>query len=366
MARKGIFGIIPIIGFIMILLGSVTIASSIIPFTSISHNYQGPTISYEYALVDGQKITFGPEDATFISFDPDTPDDYHPDFISEHTDFIVPKITPSSSIWTSSIIPNAWKNTIVNTENPVNVYQWNITNDNGTVTSYIMEEWRAYWVIKAYVDPINTKYIWTWDGKVPAELLAENRYNNMELYFRILLNTPDRNWYFEDADRVYFAIAKIKLVDVYAEPSKEGDMKVQPKDPGTNLPLFGATYSDPLTYKGQKLNPNVFPETVETLIRFVDFGGNVINGEARTDTITMVFEVRLFVIGEWIVQNIDDVPNPDDYHYSQRIFEPLFGWTKGLGLGIGIGLLVLGLFLLTPIDELLVLGALGLIGKKRR
>lgn len=369
MARSNINAIIASIGFVLILLGSTTIAASVLPLNTLaSHNYQGPSIRYYYATVDGKKIEFGPEAQTYVSFDPDVKDDLHPDFVSEHTDFIVPKVTSSSYVWGISYIPYSWKNTIVNTQNPVKVYQWNITNSNGTITSYIMEEWRVYWVITATVRPMNSKYIYVWNGlklaRVPAEMLGENRYHNMDLYFEISLNPKDRNWYFEDADRVYFAIAKIKLVDIVKEESIENSIVVQPMHVGTNLPLFGATYSDPINYKGQRLNPNVFPEKIQTVIKFTDFGGNIVNGEDKNDVVTFVFEGRLFVIGEWIVKNEDEVPNPDDYKYNQWTFGGnIFNFGK-LGAGLGIALLLLGIILLTPIDELILLSLFARRGRK--
>jgi len=217
-------------------------------------------------------------------------------------------------------LPREWLISDLDRENPVMEYDWEIKYDNGTIDVIHMEEWVLYWYVSIEAG-------WDSEGCCGAPVESDNRrYSNIEIWFRIDLNKD--NWYFkEQPDKVYFAIAKIQVVHLYRDGLDPNVIDTTPESIGSYLPIYlgfkGEEYSGDtlytkiLSYKNRSLNPIYFRESVYTKIILNDFGTQErpVWGwppyEYKADVVTYAFKVHVFVIGDWKVQNVDDIP--DDY-----------------------------------------------------
>ena len=320
---------------------------------------EGYTYTGEQALDKIGALDFG---ISYLYFDLDHPQYWLPNIEGEMTDIVVPE-SSVSNILSLEHLPREWVISDTNVRNPVNVYEWEIENDDGSIDFIRMEEWVLYWYV-------SIEATWDTEGCCGAPVESDNRrYHNLEIWFRIDLNKD--NWYFEEQpDNVYFAIAKIQVVHVKLEAKDESLVDITPESAGSYLPIYlgfrgqeyrgDSLYTSIISYKDRKLNPTYFRDTVYTKIILNDFGTQEwyefpLTWKYKADVVTYGFKVHVFVIGDWKVQNVDDIP--DDYGRKAKFHSTspsLLDFLAWMGMGLS-NPLVLFLLILIAIVVLFIL-----------
>ena len=181
-------------------------------------HYEGPKPLFYAVKYNGTVYTVSDKDKagylvldTSLKFDPDDPETGMGDLSGEETSMFIPEKPPDTLL---SDIPREFTNGLSLMKNPIQTYEWNITNPDGSITIFHMEEWvPKYFVSITYewnspderggmVCPPQTLTPYAWD----------RRYNNVEVWIKIDL---EPTWYFEEQPtRVYFGIAKIVVNNV--------------------------------------------------------------------------------------------------------------------------------------------------------
>lgn len=301
----------------LILVNSSVSAMNVL--SSYSTGYQGARAQYSGILYDTKQYTsaktHGASRARFdttLSFDPDEHNQWKPNIIGEMTSVFIPSESLTNlPAW----IPSKWQRSIAYISNPKNSWEWEIENK-----SYVMEEWicRWYFSISAEWDE-HTSWLYT-----EAEW-ANQRYSNTEIWFELDLNHV---WYFEGAERAYFAIAKLQMADVRltakdpqgneVEPRK--DIAVKPESQGSILPVYYGLFAKSSTaektthsYQGKRLNPDLFTDKVYTYFTLENFGTEswielaTYPHRYKGDVVTVAVDVHVFVIGQWDVKDIESI-----------------------------------------------------------
>ena len=255
---------------------------------------------------------------TILRFDPDEWDKYMCNLVGETTSVFIPKVEVAPS-W----VPWEWSRPTLDWQNPVNTYEWQITDAAGNIHYYRMEEWNTVWYITISAE---------WDSGPDWTNTDEAQcrfYRNTEVWFEFDLQPA---WYFEGAQSAYFAIGKIELYNVKTSgrdaagnivPPREG-LSFAPESPGSILTIYLTPFGDPAPtadqfrqfyYHRAALNPQFFRDKVYTYIALEDFGvkdwWEPFVLKAQGDVITLMFKVTQFVVGEWVVKDIRSLP--DEY-----------------------------------------------------
>jgi hypothetical protein len=271
---------------------------------------------------------------TVLGFDSDAQQSGKPNLYGEMTSVFIPQ---SSVNELKSWVPFNLFGDQNNLANPVgDPYQWNISGN-----AYYMQQWRLRWYVGISAE---------WDGGItdipvvgggwgeaPPQSVyrdGDNSYNNLELWFKFD-TTP--TWYYKDAQKTYFAIAKVEL----AKPAeyrgitmnKGGLFSSNTVEPRTTVSIAPESYStfyvydapfgdsrytqkQPYEYQGQALNPQYFKDQSYIKVNFNHFG--VYGGAnwlgtsgfwCKGDVVTLCFEVTVFSIGQWTVQDIEEDPS---------------------------------------------------------
>ena len=260
---------------------------------------------------------------TTMQFDRDGATVNAPNLVGEMTSVMV----PVSSGWVPpNWVPSEWWRDAASWRNPVQVYPWKVKNPDGTFTVYRMEEWKLKWFIS-----LSAEYD---SGPDPFNLYDEaqnQRYHNLEVWFEFDVQPV---WYFEGQQQAYFAIAKIELTNV----KTEGNPRFTPMSPGSILTIYlnpfdktekaaGEEEFKAFYYQNRTLNPQYFRDKVYAYIVLNDFGTNEwwewTHLQADGDVITLGFTVTVFVVGEWKVQDVQDI---DDYEGRDSKLRS-WGWT---------------------------------------
>ena len=257
---------------------------------------------------------------TELTFDLDHPLEILPNIEAEMTDIVVPRESVAN-ILSLEHLPREWLVVDLSSDvrNPVNTWDWTVENQDGSIDYIVMTEWVLYWYVSFEAVEDSHGHQW-WN---PAAESDNRRYHNLEIWFRIDLNKD--NWYFEgQPDQVYFAIAKIQLLHIDVKGHEPERIDVTPESPGSYLPIYlefmgdgfqgDQLYNNILYYKNRSLNPTYFRDSVYTKIILNDFGTQEWyeppwNFPSQADVVTFGFKVHVFVIGDWKVQNIDDLKN---------------------------------------------------------
>lgn len=327
---------------LLALAGLVLVMTGAIPLSIVS-KYQGPKPTFYGIYYEGK--FYRPGECyeasacifdTSLEWDPDAKYSGMGNLAGEETTIFIPGERLTLPSW----VPREMTNDLIYFRNPINVYEWEIKQGD-TTRLFRMEEW----VLK-YFFTIS----YEWDSNEEAGLTTffpkDRRYNGVEVWLRIDL---DRSlWYFKGADQVIFGIAKIKVSDVKfsSYTPEQGDIKpvnvvrVNPASSGSVLPIYlrpgdmEYTSKEAIEYKGLELNPGVFPKSVYTRVILEDFGSRVVHKglfsyETYGDVVTYELDVHVFVVGEWKVKDVQEIP--DDYGRQSKIA------TGGLDLGLGLG-----------------------------
>jgi hypothetical protein len=285
-------------------------------------------------------------------------DEFYTLFCNVHGEMTAVQVPLGANNWVPpSWVPQEWWTDAANWANPKNTYTWQLKVGD-TYYAYEMEEWLTKWFIS-----ISAEFD---SGPNPldgADEAQSRRYKNLEVWCQFDISP---NWYFEGQATPYFAIAKIQLSSIKIEGKDLAIIRIDPQSPGSILTIytipFGATVAPSdsditnFYYRNVTLNPFYFTDKVYCYINLADFGTQEWfdwNWYARGDVVTLGFTVTQFVVGEWKVQDIDDIP--DDYGRTSKyglwgIFpdwlNPLLDawntfWGNPFNLGLGIGAVVL-------------------------
>ena len=344
MRNKKKLAIVAIGLFIVLYWGTISYSLQQVGYTTA---FEGAKATYHGIRYGGQYYTNTKKrDASMLRFDTQLkfdPDGFYTDQCNlegEMTSVFIPAEgrVEIPSAW----VPQEWWGDTLLWENPRNVYEWNIESDDGFTTFYRMEEWVTVWYISLEAG---------WDsGPDPLNLADEaqnRRYHDTEVWFEFDLKP---SWYFEGADRAYFAIAKLKLQHVKVatqdiagnQLAPNPSLDFSPESAGSILFIYNepfglqrSTTEEEFTafyHQARTLNPLYFRPQVYSYITLHDFGTIEWfdwGWWAKGDVITLGFQVTQFVVGEWRVKDIDEIP--EDYGRKAKAGGAgLPDWVQGL------------------------------------
>jgi len=324
-----------VILFILIMLEGGNAGFNFFSTASYPTGYQGAKAQFAGIRWQTQQYEGLGFDTT-LHFDPDDAIYGMPDLEGEMTSVFIPSESLSNM---PSWIPLDWVRETSYMQNPVKEpYSWEIGN-----LTYTMEEWRLRWYFSISADPTDAP---------PFTMLkdregANKRYTQLQVWFEFDL-TP--TWYFEGADTAYFAIAKMQVADVKLHALDNDDNEVTPsletsvtpQSQGSILPVYYGLFAeqnpadkDAMDYQGRQLNPDLFTSKVYTYITLANFGTthwtetgawlNIVD-KWKGDVVTVSVDVTVFVIGEWTVQDIEELEEYEDYGRTAKI-GTTGGWT---------------------------------------
>ncbi|MGA2682216.1 MAG: hypothetical protein ABSF44_10515 [Candidatus Bathyarchaeia archaeon] len=276
--------------------------------------------------------------------------------------------------------------------NPDATYNWNVTDSSGTPLMIAMSQYEMKYYVSFSAE-------WPTAAQNPAIYLqwpiithVENMYNDLWIWFKVD-TTP--SWYIQGGGTAYFAIASIQLDDnamfnartssgsVVSLPIGGSYESTNPESAQSTVYLhyspFGSTDIPkvvPETYEGHVLNPEYFLNTTYFAIDLSHFGSYADSTNLGTssvthgDVATFDFDVTVFVIGQYTVQNIQN----DNSQFGRFAPETttdtiLSGLVTWLSNPVNIGILTtIGLLILVIIFApwlLVVLIALVFGGRRR-
>jgi len=243
------------------------------------------------------------------------------------------------------------------TKNPIETYEWEVKGETGS-TFYRMELWRLKWYFSISSEPKDDGDIPPYEGVLSK---PRNSLKDCEVWFEFDL-TPI--WYFNGTEAAYFAIAKIRVSDIELGAKMGQDkvdfdnrLRVTPMSESSIMPIyysgFGGSRAEKqvATYRGKALNPDLFVDRVYSYFTLNDFGVSCWWDWGwfwKADTVTVGLDVDVFVIGEWKVKDVQELP--DEYGRSAK--------TGGEGLGLGAAL---SAFFASPEGRLWFLLSIGII-----
>ena len=292
---------------VIILIAGVGIASSGFQFgisSGFTTAYEGVKPSFQGVYYQ-QRAHEQDFRGTQMNWDADDDKKGLPDIEGEMTSIFLPIDVRASQI--PDFIPQARAIALedANTD-PVNTYTWEIDN-----MAYKMEEYDLKWFVSLEAGYDST-------GILQDAESDNQRYNDVEVWFKL---DTSPSWIFEGADQSYFTVGKIEVDYVQKQGREIGKIDVSPESQGTAMTLFYQPYGSPVdfdeeTWKGYessgvRLNPEVFRDTLYTMIRLDDFGTQQDWGigwiATEGDIVTWEFTVKVFVIGEWELIDVQDV-----------------------------------------------------------
>ena len=272
---------------------------------------------------------------TVFKFDSDAASSGKPNIFGEETSVFIPEETLS---YYQDWIPYDWLDDHEYVNNPVAIHEWEIDG-----SAYYMEQW----LLRYYVS-----FSAEWNGDEKPSLIPftnVNLYNDLEVWINMEM---EPTWYIEGGGTAYFAVGKIQLAHnvLYSALDVDGNtadtrnsVSISPESTNSLLYLYYDAWggeraeSDVYTYKNKVLNDAYFTDDVNFRIDFNNFG--VESGSdpfgifwwTKGDVVTAAFDVTVFVIGEWSVQDIES--DPDIYGRFTRqsydlegIINAVIGW----------------------------------------
>ena len=312
-------------------------------------------------------------------FDPDDPNKGECNLAGEMTNAFVPQ-GPRPASW---VYPEWWDTATGYITNPMNTYTWNLPNPNqpDEIIAYEMQEWmlKFYVTITAEWDEISLGFHETHDAEWHTK-----RYQDTQIWIKLSMSPT---WYFEGSDSVYFAIGKVRCSDrAYGklgttdedyEPSPL--ISVAPQSGGSRRYLYyqnfgkaGQMTNDPASYQGRVLNPDLFVNEVYIKLDLNSFGtwhkSEWWGTEKKGDAVTWGFDIHVFVVGEWVVQDIDELPG--DYGRTGWQETDKYGWVELLEdprfIGASfIGIIALIFLVLAIVAPSVLFGLFGLLSMRR-
>jgi len=172
-----------------------------------------------------------------------------------------------------------------------------------------------------------------WDGSlstfedISKEMYGTTRYQNTEIWIELDISPT---WYFSGADQVYFGLAKVQCSEYAEGRLGKTDEDYTPSSKFSVAPtkssyryLYNNKYAeetifptDPKTYQRRILNPEIFRDKMYIKLDLNNFGTTTwtdfpFSRSSKGDAVTWGFDVHVFVVGEWKVKDIAEIP--EDY-----------------------------------------------------
>jgi hypothetical protein len=332
---------------------------------SYSSGYEGAKAKFAgVSQGTNTKIGTGFFDTT-MSWDADTAGSGKPPIAGEMTSVFVPSQSlakQSTSLRGNDI--TAWLLGASGQKNPVNTYDWELKVGNETV-SYRMEEWTLKWYFSISSEPTG--------NEVPRVYVdqptARNSLMDVRVWFEFDIAPV---WYFEGQTTAYFAIAEARLNNIQIGMKqtdgtirKNAEERVLPMSAGSVLPIYYGLYGSEANraeqaiyyYQGKILNPNLFRSRVYSAFTLADFGVDAWGGLWAGwfgDVVTVGVDVNVFVIGEWKVKDVQDIPT--DYGRDSKtvtntswLGQILDAFNSPEGRLLIVAIVAVGLFLILAI-----------------
>jgi hypothetical protein len=327
---------------------------------------------------------------TVMHFDADGTTTGKPNIVGEMTTVFLPEQTASNL---ASWMPTSWiqNNGLIN--NPEKTYSWNVTGKDYVMHQYDMRYYQTFTA--------------EWDGERGTVIDgshenpgggymgisgAENNYGGLEVWTELDL-TP--SWYIQGGGIAYFAVAKMQLAENAIFAGKDnnnnpvnarGDVSVSPESRLSPVYMYYEPFGSAqvgektaATYQGQTLNSAYFTDKLYFHFDFNKFG--VYGGSdyllfpfTKGDKVTIAFDLKVFVIGEYTVKDIQQDPGDSYGRFSKgTTTTPTFlSWLLDTPYGnfflalIIIGILaVIGFVLAAVYAPWLLGGVSALMGKRK-
>ena len=384
-----------VIGLLIILLmaeGGFT-AMRLMSIGSYITGYEGAKARF-LGVQYGGKVTRTGD--TTIFWDPDSMSSGLPPISGEETAVFIPSESvgkQTSTFARSGADIKEWLLKSTTIKNPVNSYEW--SNDiGGNVTAfYRMEEWQLKWFFSISSEPSGSEIPAV---SVPSHITDRKSIRDAKVWFEIDIAPM---WYFADQSMSYFAIAEMRISDLQMggkltgknpagaiiksgeyEAKANSESRVAPQSANSILPIylnaFGSEQDRAETtaysYQGKVLNPTLFRDSVYTYFTLDDFGVNAWFDYGywwKADVVTVAVDVHVFVVGEWKVQDIQNIP--DSYGRTAKVGGSGLGesWflntSQGRLLLVGIVALVF-LFIAAMFFPWVIILIMQLLGQRRR
>jgi len=316
-----------IVGVLFIVLSSFFssgLRSLSIGDVGYSTAFQGPKIWFYGQEWNRKRYT--PTATTLMSFNPDGADNGLPAVYGEMTSIFHPDNSLSFANWPSwNPVPPGWTQNLGlrandwNGQIPEQNYSW-IIGDK----TYYMAQYRMKWYVS-----FNS---WaTGEGEIPYAYVFNayetNTYKNLKVWFKI---DTSPTWYFEGAEKSYFAIGSIRLSEVVRTQSSDVNKQtypartsilIQPQSQSSQIMIYKAAWGERApeatsqTFQGKKLNPDYFRNSTYTMVELSDFGIDITYTQpigpttTKGDVATFAFEVIVYAIGEYKVQDVQRDPS---------------------------------------------------------
>ena len=284
---------------------------------------------------------------TTFAWDIDERGSGKPAIAGEMTSVFVPaeSVGRVTSHFRSGADISSWLLESTERQNPVEAYEWELEDAEGITHVYRMEEWVLKWYFSISAEPQGVEIPVMW---VPPDI-RRNSLQDVQVWFEFDL-TPI--WYFENQTRSYFAIASLQISDIELggklnnedyETTYNTDMRTLPMSEHTPFTLYHGIFGtsanraekDAYDYEGKRLNPDLFTDKVYAYLTLQDFGVTAwvpwsFGTVYRADAVTVGCDMHVFVVGEWAVKDVQDVP--DDYGRTAKV-----GTSGSGGIAVSFG-----------------------------
>ena len=338
--NKGLIKALVVLFVIFIFLNGGLSALKVLSTGGVGYisGYEGARARYAGVLWDNEQTQTG--DSTLF-WDGDGVGSGCPAIVGEMTSVFVPQESVGEQPFSfgSGADITDWLLGSTTTRNPVQTYEWTFGEGNDS-SVYRMEEWRLKWYFSISAEPSGA------ERPTSAHLGGWTRFSSwtqIEVWFEL---NVEPIWYFEGADHAYFAIAQLRVSDVAVggkfggkesgyETEPLPECRVAPMSAGSVLPLYYGIFGSEANraektayeYRGRRLNPQLFTDRVYTKYSLNDFGlsekwdwGVFWKG----DVVTVGVDVNVFVVGEWKVKEIQELP--EDYGRDAKYGGGGLGW----------------------------------------
>lgn len=356
----------------IIVMASISQGGIIGPLSLIGYTWGGEGVSASFTGIEWNSGGSGDRSdllpSTYFTFDPDDPYHYAPNIEAEMTNAFLPE-----GGYPPSYVPPAWWSPTKYINNPIDIDTWNLPDPSNPLNTTIAYEVQEY-ILKMYVSVTAS-----WDSEFEGR---NKRYTDTKLWIQLDINRG--NWIFEGQPQTYFAVGKVVCSDrAWGKLGESEDpyvptpwISVAPESPTTYAYVYLSKYGDqeympidPFTYQGRQLNPDLFAESVWIHLDLNNFGTETWKEiippatHFKGDAVTWGFDVHVFVVGEWKVQDIEKLP--DSYGRTPKTtktpswFELLMGDPR-LPLWSFIGLGALVVLFLAVFAPWVLMGIVGL------
>lgn len=316
-----------------------------------SSAYQGPKakflgITYNNIIYTGTNFHGASQHVfdTVMHFDSDGAASGMPKIRGEMTAIFLPK---ESLTFAPDWIPFGWlqnnglvSNPVVGADGVNPPYTWNISGN-----TYLMEEYAMRYYISLSAEWSGSEMPLLSGTEALGGYVKANAYKNVGVWINFDISP---SWYIQGGGTAYFAIAELRLAENVqmqghdANGQKYDARTLESVSPESRQSIvylyyskFGAFASsgDPMQYEGKDLNPAYFTSDLYAHVDLNNFGVatqpvNYYGRLEKGDIATFAFDIRVFVIGEYKVQDIQT--NPDQYGRYVPVDTTGNNWLTGI------------------------------------